>query len=120
MTRYDKAWLSSLLAKPGYSLPADPKHKGGGPRSCLQKRQDDGKGAIDNPPRKTEVDGRGRSLYRVTIILYVSDNRDRDADGATSTLLDTYLFAPGRFLRLDRGALRGLAKSEERRGRGDH
>ena len=118
MTRYDKAWLSSLLAKPGYSLPADPKHKGGGSRSCLQKRQDDVPGAIDNPPRKTEVDGRGRSLYRVTIILYVSDNRDRDADGATSTILDTYLFALGRLLGVDRVSLRRLAKSEERRGRG--
>ena len=120
MTRYDKAWLSSLLAKPGYSLPADPKHKGGGPRSCLQKRQDDGKGATHNPPQETKMDGTSLSRYRITITLLVSDNRDRDGDGGISTLLDTYLFALGRFLGLDRGALRGLAKSEERRGRGDH
>ncbi len=85
------------------------------PRPVVQKRQDAGPGKTDNAPKETEVDGQGRSFYSVSITLLVSDNRDRDGDGAISTLLDTYLFAIGGLLGLDRSALRKLAKSEERR-----
>jgi len=84
-------------------------------RPQFQEREATHEGKTDNPPRQTEMDGEGRPLYRITITLRTSDNRDRDADGAISTLLDTYLFALGRLLNVDRGALRKLAKSEERR-----
>ena len=96
------------------------KNPGAGACPILQKREDALPGKADNPPRKTEVDGEGRPFYRITITLRTSDNRDRDADGADSTLLDTYLFAIGRLLGVDRVDLRKLAKSEERRRGGRH
>ena len=87
-------------------------------RSVVQEWEDAFAGATHNLPDKAEVDAPGLPRYRITITLRTSDNRDRDGDGAISTLLDTYLFALGRLLEVDRGALRGLAKSEERRGGG--
>ena len=86
-----------------------------GPHPQFQKQKDDSPRAVDHQPKETEVDGEGRSLYRITITLLVSDRRGRDGDGAVSTILDTYLFATGRLLGVGRNALRKLAKSEERR-----
>lgn len=108
--------LSRIVSRPGYSLGGP----GRGALPVVQERQDAVTRPADNRPRQTEVDGEGRSFFRVSITLLVSDHRDRDGDGAISTILDTYLFALGRLLGLDRGALRKLAKSEERRRRGGH
>jgi hypothetical protein len=98
----------------------NPSLTGGGPRPIVQKWKAPDKGATDNPPGKAKVDEEGRPFYRITITLRTSDNRDRDADGAYSTLLDTYLFAIGGLLGVDRRTLRTLAKGEERRRRGGH
>lgn len=82
----------------------------------FQKLEDDSRAVqADHRPTEEKVDGEGRSVYRVTITLLVSDRRSRDADGAISTILDTVLLAVGRRLNLDRGALRKLATSEKRR-----
>jgi len=88
------------------------------PRPVIQERKDDDARQADNRPQKTKVDGEGGNLHGVTITLLISDKRDRDADGAITTILDTYLFALGRLLEMDRSSLRKLAKSEERRRRG--
>ena len=76
----------------------------------------------DDSAQRAKVDGGMRQFFRITVNLRVSDNRDRDGDGIYSTLLDSYLFAIGRLLNLDRNALRKLAKSEEgrRRSRNNH
>ena len=127
MTRYDKDWLRQQLQRPGYTVghhsftPNSPADSGLRPCPVIQEREAYKPGEIDNLPHQTEVDGAGRPLYRITITLRTSDERDRDADGATSTLLDTYLFALGRLLETDRVSLRKLAKGQERtRGRGHH
>jgi len=97
-----------------------PKDSRSGARSGFQERKDDDKGAADNPPRKAKMDGASGPFFRITITLRTSDERDRDGDGMVSTLLDTYLFALGRLLGLDRTELRKLAKSEQRRRGGRH
>lgn len=127
MTRFNPDQLREILSRPNYTLGHaayyphnNPPTKGGGACPIVQERKAADKGEADNPPGKTEVDEEGRPLYRITITLRTSDNRDRDADGAYSTLLDTYLFAIGGLLGVDRRTLRTLAKGEERRRRGGH
>jgi hypothetical protein len=110
MKGFTNEWLAKHNAK----------DSGGGARPGLQERKDDDKGAADNPSRKAKMDGASGPYYRITITLRTSDERDRDGDGMVSTLLDTYLFALGRLLGLDRTALRKLAKSEQRRRGGRH
>lgn len=92
-----------------------PKDSRGWARSGFQERKNDDKGPADNAPRKAKMDGASGPFFRITITLRTSDERDRDGDGMVSTLLDTYLFALGRLLGLDRTELRKLAKSEQRR-----
>jgi hypothetical protein len=89
--------------------------KGRGALSKFQERKTLDEARPDNRPKEATVDAEGRSLYRITITLRTSDNRDRDGDGGISTVLDTWLFAIGGLLGVDRGALRKLAKGEERR-----
>ena len=91
--------------------------EGAGARPIIQKRKNAIPRQADNRSEEAKVDGEGRSLYRITITLLVSDRRARDGDGAVSTILDTYLFALGRLASMDRNALRKLATSEQRRRR---
>ena len=60
MTRYDKAWLSSLLAKPGYSLPADAPRR----RKAPLVEPDLRDGALG--AGETKGDNPARFLVRVT------------------------------------------------------
>ena len=107
MPRWNEADLADYQAR----------RDGNRPRPVIQKQQDVDARTTDNRPQKTEVDGEGRSFYRVTVKLLVSDRRARDADGAISTLLDCLIAAVGRQLGMDRRAMRKLATSEERRRR---
>lgn len=92
-----------------------------GPRPQHEEQQDVDTRKADNKAGIPSLDEKGSGLYRCTISLRVSDNRDRDADGAVTTILDTILNAVGRFLDMDRNTLRKLAKSEQRRrGSGDN
>ena len=88
---------------------------GSGTRPVIQKQQDAGTRPIDNESKETEVDGTVCGQFGISITLLVSDKKDRDIDGAATTLLDCLVAAVGRLLQMDRLALRKLAKSEERR-----
>jgi hypothetical protein len=83
------------------------------PRPVVQEQQDADPGPAYHQSQKAKVDGRSGGKFAVTIEILVSDKRDRDIDGAVSTLLDCYLMAVGRFTQLDRTDLRKLAKSLE-------
>ena len=84
-------------------------------RPVHEKQQDGDKGPVDHRPQETEVDAASGGMFRVSITLLVSDKRDRDPDGAATTLLDSWLMALGRFHGLDRTAMRNMAKGEQRR-----
>lgn len=70
---------------------------------------------IDNKAGIPEMDGQGCGRFRVSITLYISDKRERDPDGAATTLLDVIIAAHGRLLRMDRAAMRKLATSLKRK-----
>lgn len=95
-------------------------NKGDIPCSQFQEQQDDrapGKASVpDNGPKEARLDGAVCQPYDCSIIVYISDERDRDIDGISSTLLDCYLAAVGRLLQVDRVGLRNMAKSAERSG----
>lgn len=91
-------------------------NKGDIPCSQFQEQQDDRPRKVDNRPKEAGLDGAVCQPYDCSIIVYISDERDRDLDGISSTLLDCYLAAVGRLLQVDRVGLRNMAKSAERSG----
>lgn len=84
------------------------------PRTKFQEQQDADQGAADHGPQKTKVDGALHGKFRVSITLLLSDKRDRDPDGAGTTLLDCLVAAVGRLGGVDRTTQRKLAKRAER------
>jgi len=82
----------------------------------VQKHQDDCSQQADNRPAKAKNHGANNPKFRVAVTLLVGDNRDRDGDGAYSTIQDCLISAVGRLLKVDRIALRRMAKSVERSG----
>lgn len=103
---------------------ADALRSGNRTRSKFQKFKDDsaseGKSAgdVDNRSEETKVDGEMCAEYGITVTLLVSDNRDRDGDGAFSTLQDCIIRAVGRLAKVDSKAQRILAASLKRPRRG--
>lgn len=83
--------------------------------AIIQKLKNDSTRQVDNRPKKTEMDAEMHAGFRITVTLLVADRRDRDCDGAYSTIQDCLIAAIGRLAKMDRLALRKLAKSEERR-----
>jgi hypothetical protein len=90
-----------------------------GPRSIIQESQADRQAEPLHRSGDQSVDGSMCGQFRVAITLFISDARDRDPDGAASTLLDCFLDAAGRLLLLDRRAVRKMAKREQRRRGGE-
>lgn len=88
-------------------------------RPIHEKQQDADPRPVNHRPKEAEVDAASGGMFRVSITLLVSDKRDRDPDGAATTLLDSWLMALGRFHGMDRTAMRNLAKGEQRRRGGN-
>jgi hypothetical protein len=90
---------------------------GTGTSQCpiIQEQQDAGKRQVVHKSKKPEMDETMHGQFRVSVTLLVSDQRDRDGDGMYSTIQDCLIAAIGRLAKMDRLALRKLAKSEERR-----
>ena len=90
---------------------------GNRPRSELQEHQDDRAWAPDNGPKEAGLDGPVYPTFRVTVEVHISDERDRDNDGAYSTLQDCLIAAIGRLAQVDPTALRKFASGAKRTGR---
>lgn len=84
------------------------------PRTQFQKQQDADARPADHRPEKAKVDGAMHGKFRVSITLLLSDKRDRDPDGAASTLMDCVMASIGRLGGVDRRTQRKLAKRAER------
>lgn len=102
-------------------LQADATQNSGRRRNpVVQEQQNDcphqGSSRADNQPKKAAGDGGDNPQYRITVTLLVSDWRDRDGDGAYSTLQDCLIHAAGRLLEMDSRTLRSAAKGVERSG----
>jgi hypothetical protein len=87
-------------------------------RSVVQKQQAPHKRKSHHKPKASEVDeGRDRR-FRITITFGVSDRRERDGDGAESTLLDCLVRARQRLMSLPDGVLMELyERAQKTRGR---
>lgn len=88
----------------------------GKPRSELQELKDAHAGKADNKARAPKVDGGVHPRFHISIDLLVSDERERDGDGAESTLLDCVIHARKRLLSLPDNVLLALYESLKRPG----
>lgn len=68
------------------------------PCAVVQELENDCAGPAHHEPEAAKVDGELHPRFRVTVTLYVSDNRRRDADGALSTIMDCVIAARRRLL----------------------
>lgn len=87
------------------------------PCPVVQKLQNDTvESAPDNDQTgNPEMDGGCDRQFRVAITLCISDERDRDNDGAASTLLDCLIAAVGRLAQMDSRTLRKHAARLKRK-----
>lgn len=109
MPRFTQAELDSILSRGHVKI--DDKANGGGVGSCgeLQEQQadcDDGQGGKSQDDsnyrsQKEEANASDDPEFRVSIEILVSDERDRDGDGITSTIFDCLISAIGRFAKVD-------------------
>lgn len=73
-----------------------------------------GKAATDNKPKTSGVDGKVHPKFRVTITMRYSDNRPRDLDGGSSTILDCLIRAVRRLSPVDTGDSHSLRGGSQR------
>ncbi len=111
MARWTQQQYNEWLAK---QLPRA--SDAGKPRPKLQEFKDDRAREAHHGPQKTEVDGRVHSKFHVAITLLVSDERERDGDGAEATLLDCLIHARERLLSLPDSVLLELLQVSKRTG----
>lgn len=83
----------------------------GQPCPKLQKLQVAYQGKVDHKPEEPKVDGGVHSGFQFSIDLLVSDERERDGDGAEATLLDCVIHARKRLLSLPDSVLVALYES---------
>lgn len=109
--------LQEIESRPGYRKVGDTR---GGPLPLLQKLQDDPvEPAKDNDQAgKPSLDGEGYPEFRLSVTLCISDERDRDNDGAYSTIQDCLIAAVGRLAQMDSRTLRKHAAGFKRKRRG--
>jgi hypothetical protein len=110
-----KAGASSQKELAGYDSPS---YQRAGGDMQFQEQQDAGSGPSDNRPQEAKTNGADNPEYRISVTLLVADHRQRDADGALSTVLDCLIHAIGRLTGLDSRNLRKAATCEKRRRRG--
>lgn len=72
-------------------------------RPVKEEQQNADTRSSDNKARVSKVDGKVHPRFRVTIVLWYSDNRRRDADGGATTILDCLIDARRRFVAMDTG-----------------
>ena len=92
----------------------------GKPCPVVQELQkgDPSRPAAPYRPKNKGVDGKDHPRFRVSVTLLMSDQRDRDPDGAVSTLMDCLVSARRRLLALDsQSLLRMLSLSKRTGGR---
>lgn len=65
-----------------------PTDKGAGSCTGNEEQQDANAGPVDHESEAAALDAALCSKFRVSIVLYVSDYRRRDPDGALSTIMD--------------------------------
>lgn len=87
-------------------------------RTQLQKFQDADPGPVNHGPEETGLDGAVYPEFRVSATICISDERDRDNDGAYSTLQDCLIAAVGRLAKMDSKTLRKHAAGLKRKRRG--
>lgn len=92
----------------------------GGDRAStqFQKFQDADPGPTNNRPEEAGLDGAVYPEFRVSATICISDERDRDNDGAYSTLQDCLIAAVGRLAQMDPKTLRKYAAGFKRKRRG--
>lgn len=122
MPRFTIEQYAATIAKPGYRPAHQPANTRVEPRPQLQKLQDDplASKADHDQTGEPKVDGTSGGEFRVTVTLRISDARDRDNDGAFSTLADCLVSSLGRLTEMDARTLRKHAagfKRTRRRGR---
>lgn len=87
-------------------------------RACpeLQEQQASHPREADHKPQTPKVDGAVRGQFHAAITLLVSDERERDGDGAESTLLDCLIDARERLLQMSDPMLLALLQISKRTG----
>ena len=85
-----------------------------GPRAVDEKQQDADPWKAHHKTRVPRVDRAVHPKFRVTVTLYVADQRRRDADGAYTTILDALVKSVRRLGSVD--CLRTLRGSESQQG----
>lgn len=84
----------------------------------FQKLQDDRPRTADHRPQEAGMDGEVYPEFCITAEIRISDERDRDNDGAYSTLQDCLITAIGRLAQMDPKTLRKFAAGFKRKRRG--
>ena len=99
---------------------AEHQARGGGNRKRPQfpELQDDRPRPADHRPQEAGLDGEVYPEFRITAEIRISDERDRDNDGAYSTLQDCLITAIGRLAQMDPKTLRKFAAGFKRKRRG--
>ena len=87
-------------------------------RPVVQELQDDCPRSADHRPQEAGVDVEVYPEFRITAEIRISDERDRDNDGAYSTLQDCLIAAVGRLAQMDPKTLRKFAAGFKRKRRG--
>lgn len=108
------------LAKPSFEQTHKVENRRTWALSELQKLQDDplASKADHDQAGESKVDGTSGGEFRVSVTLRISDARDRDNDGAFSTLADCLVAAIGRLAEMDARTLRKHAAGFKRPRRG--
>ena len=76
---------------------------GNRPRPIVQEHQNDCARKADNRSKKTGMDAKVHGRFRIRVTVFVSDNRERDLDGALSTILDCLCRTTKRLSEVDTG-----------------
>lgn len=124
MPRFTVEQYAATIAKPGYrvSNSASLGDKKLRPHPIVQKLQDDplATKADHDQTGEPKVDGTSGAEFRVTVTFRISDARDRDNDGAFSTLADCLVASIGRLTEMDARTLRKHAAGFKRPRRGNN
>ena len=96
MARFTEEQFAKLTANNKHTIDESSNYRSArGKCSVIQEQQNALQGNADNKPKKAKADGKDHPVYKVSITFLISDERERDLDGATSTVLDCLIRARG-------------------------